>query len=143
MRASNDKYAEWTDQAREMIDRKMWRASEIAQELGCRPKQCSEILRKLATRNEAFIDKSGPPIEWRWGSLRIITDLIRRRANYDLVRMPARAEWLMPAPVVEVLDGVRITRVAAPRGRFDVDLPPGGGVISSDWRASRGVDLAA
>lgn len=32
-----------------------------------------------------------------------------------------------------------ITRLAAPRGRFEAGLPPGGGAITADWRESQKV----
>lgn len=44
----------------------------------------------------------------------------------------------LPRPVLTTENGVPVTRQAAPRGRYEVDLPPGGGVISQDWAARRG-----
>ena len=52
---------------------------------------------------------------------------------YPGVTIPPQSRWLLPAPEVSILSsGVKITRQASPRGRFDVDLTPGGGVISGD-----------
>jgi hypothetical protein len=47
--------------------------------------------------------------------------------------------WVMPAVEVTMLpSGVKITRQAAPKGRFEVELKPGSGVISYDnWRLTQ------
>ena len=43
----------------------------------------------------------------------------------------------LPRPVLTTENGVPVTRQAAPRGRFEVDLQPGTGVISGDWQRRR------
>jgi len=44
----------------------------------------------------------------------------------------------LPTPEVVMLDNVRITRQAAPAGRFEVaHLPEGAGAISQDWLRRR------
>jgi hypothetical protein len=49
------------------------------------------------------------------------------------VNIKPDTRWTLPAPEITTLpDGVVVTRQAAPRGRFEVDLPPTGGVISHD-----------
>ena len=68
-----------------------------------------------------------------------------RRAAIDPVRLPDRTQWLMPAAEVILHEGVRITRQAAPRGRFEArleDLPATGGVISHDWQLRRAQERA-
>lgn len=50
------------------------------------------------------------------------------------VHITSPAAWMLPTPEVRVVDGVRITRQAAPAPRFTVALRdgPGTGVISQD-----------
>lgn len=122
------------DKARALIIEKLMSTREIAERLGVTRRQCLHIMRLLSDRNDAFLDRHGPVTDWRWGSLRAVSEAQRKRANYHQVRLPDRAEWLMPAPTVSYVDGVKITRQAAPPGRFDVQLAPGTGVISQDWR---------
>lgn len=50
-----------------------------------------------------------------------------------VVGIKAAHKFCEPGPVITKIEqGIKYTVAAAPKGRFHVDLPPGGGVISSD-----------
>lgn len=61
----------------------------------------------------------------------------KARADQACVQGVTHVARFLPAAEVTVRAGVRITRQAAPAGRFEVDLPCGTGAISQDLEARR------
>lgn len=76
-----------------------------------------------------FVRSVGGGASARWVFVR---DMVPSRHGTQTVNLPDQSRWLAPAAVVEVRDGITYTRQAAPRGRFEVDVKPGAGVISYD-----------
>lgn len=122
---------------------RLWSRGDLSACLDILPRQLSVVLGALHKQGRAFPHRppDQPRTEWAWGTLAACAAAERRRVSTVRVAglPPERPEWLSPVPVVEVRDGVRITRLAAPRGRFEADLPPGGGAITADWRESQKV----
>lgn len=129
----------------EMLNTEPATAVEIHQRLGVPYSTVKSLLWRMADKGTLTCLRRGVtrPLWMTWKlHARLVPGSAppALRGTTPVVQGVSHAARFLPAPVVEPPHAgqPRITRQAAPAGRFEVrDLPPGGGVISQDWARRR------
>lgn len=137
MRPLSTKTAKLRIAIKAIIDKRMLTLTALAAELHTRKDTVGRILERMAMDGIAVYRRTTPG---GWATPRLYAELYPTEAKFRKIaastpsaNVPLRpAPMVMPEPHVTYSKGVKFTRQAAPKGRYEVTLPPGGGVISYD-----------